>query len=85
MSAAHAGASSILIFRPSARAALPKVASVTEVFDASSKRSTAARLVFMRAAISALVSSFFLSNSANWRAAPVSSRVLPLHRELLVP
>ena len=68
MNATYAGASSILMVRPSARAALPSVASVTEVFEASSRRSTAARLVFMRTAISVLVSSLSLSSRASWRA-----------------
>jgi len=54
----YAGTSSIFTFRPKARAALPSVLSVTEELDASSSLSTAARLVFMRAAICVLLNSF---------------------------
>jgi len=63
----YAGTSSILILRPRARAALPRVFKVTEELDASNNRSTAARLVFMRVAISALESSFSLSKRPNCR------------------
>ena len=55
----YAGTNSILTLRPKARAALPKVARVTEVFVASSSRSNAARLVRIRLAIAALVNDFW--------------------------
>ena len=54
----YAGTNSIFTLRPKARAALPSVFRVTEELDASSNRSTAARLVFIRAAICVLVNSF---------------------------
>jgi hypothetical protein len=63
----YAATNSILILRPSARAALPSVFRVTDELDPSSRRSTAARLVFMRAAISALVSAFCFNKRPNWR------------------
>src|SRR5208282_5725365 len=44
----YTGSNTILTLRPKARAALPKVFSVTEALEASSNRSTAARLVFIR-------------------------------------
>ena len=59
----YAGTNSIFTLRPKARAALPSVFSVTEEFDASSNRSTAARLVFMRAAICVLVNSLFFQEA----------------------
>ena len=70
----YTGTNSILTLRPKARAALPSVLEVTEEFDASSSRSTAARLVFMRAAISALVTSFSFSKRPNCRSPPASRR-----------
>jgi len=66
--ATYPGTISILSFRPKARAALPKMVRVTEVFESSSSRSTAARLVFIRAAISVFEIAFCAINLPNCSA-----------------
>ena len=57
----------LFTLRPRVLAALTSVVKVTEVLPASSNRSTAARLVFIRVAISALVRDCFFNNRFNCR------------------
>ena len=79
-------ASSTLSFLPTADAALSRVDSVTERLAGSSRRSSAGRLVFMRLAISDLVSLQRFISWAIWKAitrlAAVASDAL---QEMLLP
>jgi hypothetical protein len=68
MTATHAGMSSILTLRPNARAASPKVMTVSEEFEAPSNRFNEARLVSIPAVTSALVKSLWSRSFFTWRA-----------------
>src|ERR1043166_10077527 len=63
----QAGTISIWILRPRALAAFSRVVKVIEGLVRSSNRSTAARLVFIRVAISVLDTASCWSKALNWR------------------